>query len=206
VTQPKLALTIEQSVREKQMVPKWDAKADSFVYQNNQKVQVQQKQRVSQIISGENQAKVHRNFQWLGYYGGAVSQVAFDNLDVLSGNFSGCWMMVYKMLGVTYVCHVGTVDDPAHAKSVAAKKGWVDFANANRDAIQRGFNPARAWTHPDSRPAKIDGDGLARIWGLVTADELVSIYLYRGEKDWNRFRIADWKVVPSSHMPELGAI
>jgi len=208
VTQPRLALTIEQSVREKQMVPKWDAKSQDFVRDQDrgQKVDVQQKQRVSQISPGENQAKVHRNFQWLGYYGGAVSQVAFDNLDVLSGNFSGCWMTVYKRNGITYVCHVGTVDDPVHAKTKAAKKAWVDFANENTAAIKRGFNPARTWTNPDSRPPKIDGDGIARIWGLVTEDEMISIYLYRGEKDWNRYRIADWKVVPPSYMPELGAI
>ena len=207
VTQPKLALTIEQSVREKQMVPQWDAKARDFVRDDShQTVKVRQKQRVSQISAGENQAKVHRNFQWLGYYGGAVSQVAFDNLDVLSGNFSGCWMMVYKKNGVTYVGHVGTVDEPTHAKSIAAKKAWVDFATASPRAIKRGFNPARVWTHPDSRPPKIDGDGIPRIWGLVTSDELISIYLYRTDVDWNRYRIADWKVVPRSHMPELGAI
>jgi hypothetical protein len=207
VSQPKLALTIEQSSSEKQMVPKWDAKGGDFVRDDShQTVKVQQKQRLSQISAGENQAKEHRNFQWLGYYGGAVSQVAFDNLEVLSGNFSGCWMVVYKKNGATHVGHVGTVDEPTHAKSVAAKKGWVDFATANPGAVQRGFNPARAWTHPASRPPKIDGDGIARIWGLVTRDELISIYLYRTDADWNRFRIADWQVVPPSYMPELGAI
>jgi hypothetical protein len=40
VSQPKLALTIAQSLREKQMVPKWDSRADDFVYDGQQKVQV----------------------------------------------------------------------------------------------------------------------------------------------------------------------
>lgn len=206
LTQPKIAMTMEQSVREKQLVPKWDSGAQDFVREGNQKKEVSQKQRVSQMTAGGNQAKVHRNFQWLGYYGGAVSQVSLDNLDVLSGNFSGCWMTVYRKDGVTHVCHVGTVDDAAHKKTLAAKKAWNDFASANPMSIERGFNPARSWTHPDSRPAKIDGDGIARIWGLVTRDEMVSIYLYRGEKDWDRYRIAALKVVPPSHMPELGDI
>jgi hypothetical protein len=206
ITQPKIAMTIEQSVREKQMVPKWDAAKQEYVRDGGQMVDVRQKQRVSQLSAGTNQSKVHRNFQWLGYYGGAISQVPFDNLDVLSGNFSGCWMTVYKKDGITRICHVGTVDDPAHAKTRAAKDAWNAFANANPHSIQRGFNPARVWTHPDSRPAKIDGDGIPRIWGLVTCDELISIYLYRTEKDWDRYRIADLQVVSPSHMPELGNI
>ena len=206
LTQPKIAMTMAQSVREKQLVPKWDAKSDAFVYEGNQKKEVSQKQRVSQMVAGENQSKVHRNFQWLGYYGGAVSLVTLDDLDVLSGNFSGCWMTVYRNAGVTYVCHVGTVDDPTHKKTLAAKTAWNDFAQANPHSILRGFNPARAWTHPDSRPAKIDGDGLARIWGLVTPDEMASIYVYRGEKDWDRYRIAGVQVVMPAHMPELGNI
>ena len=206
LTQPKIVMTMAQSVREKQHVPQWDSAAKAFVYEGNQKKEVSQKQRVSQMVAGENQSKVHRNFQWLGYYGGAVSQVALDGLDVLSGNFSGCWMTVYRNAGVTYVCHVGSVDDAAHQKTLAAKKAWNDFAGANPHAILRGFNPARAWSHEDSRPAKIDGDGLARIWGLVTRDELASIYVYRGEKDWDRYRIAGVQAVVPSHMPELGSI
>jgi hypothetical protein len=149
---------------------------------------------------------VHRNFQWLGYYPGGVSEVAFDNLDVLSGPFSGCWMMVYKKDGATHVGHVGTKDDTAHAVSKAVKTAWTDFANANPLTIERGFSPARSWNNPDSRPAKIDGDGLGRIWGLVTRDELISIYLYRGEKDWDRYRIAGLTTVPPSYMPDLAAI
>jgi hypothetical protein len=208
LTQPKLAMTLEQSVKEKQLVPKWDAKGQDFVRDDShQTVQVSQKQRISQMSAGEHQSKEHRNFQWLGYYGGAVSQVALDDLDVLSGNFSGCWMTVYRNAGITYVCHVGSVDDATHAKTIAAKKAWNDFAQANPQAILRGFNPARSWTHPDSRPPKIDGDGLARIWGLVTRDEMISIYVYRGEKDWDRYRIAGLQVVqPPSQMPELGNI
>jgi len=210
LTQPKIALTVEQSIRDKQQVPKWDSRAQELVRAGpqNQKVMVSQKQRVSQISAGTNadQAKVHRNFQWLGYYAGAVSQVAFDNVDVLSGNFSGCWMTVYKVAGVTYVCHVGTKDDATDKKTIAAKKGWNDFAQANRLTIERGFNPARAWGNPDKQPAKIHGDGIARIWGLVTADAMVSVFLYRGEQDWDRYRIAGLKVVPPSHMPELGNI
>ena len=206
LTQPKLAITMEQSVREKLLVPKWDAKAQELVRDGNVTVEVRQNQRVSQMTAGANpeQAKVHRNFQWLGYYGGAVSQVSFDNLDVLSGNFSGCWMTVYKKDGIRRVCHVGTVDEPAHNKTIAAKKAWNEFAQANPMNIEGGFSPARAWSHPDSVPAKIDGDGIGRIWGLVTRDEMVSIYLYRGERYPDRFRIAAVKVVPPSHMPALG--
>ena len=72
VTQPTVALTIEQSVHETLKVPKWDSKGDDFVRegpQNQQKL-VSQKQRVSSVSAGENADKAHRNFQWLRYYGG----------------------------------------------------------------------------------------------------------------------------------------
>jgi len=202
VTQPTVAFTIDQSVHEKLQVPKWDSKGDAFVRegpQNQQKL-VSQKQRVSSVSAGENTDKAHRNFQWLRYYGGAVNQVTFDNLDVLSGDFSGCWMVVYKKAGIEYVGHVGTVDSADNIRSIKAKEAWNEFAENNQRDVLRGFSPAKAWP---IKPKKIDGDGVARIWGLVTKSELVSIFLYRQDKDWNRFRIADWKVVDPSFVPQL---
>ena len=97
-----------------------------------------------------------------------------------------------------------TVDDQPTPRPTAAKKAWVDFANANRLAIERGFNPAR----PDKSrqpPAKIDGDGLARIGVLVTSDELISIYLYRGKR-MEPISHRGWKVPNPFALPELGAI
>ena len=206
LTQPKMALTIEQSTREKLSVPKWDAKANDFVLAGNQKVRVEQRQRVSGVVAGENTEKEHRNFQWLRYYGGAINQVRFDDLDVLSGDFSGCWMMEYKKDGILYVGHVGTVDDATKPHSIASKKAWSDFALANPGDVIRGFSPARAWSDAANRPPKVHGDGLGRIWGLITKSQLISVFLYRGESDWNRYRIADWKVVDPVYMPHLAAI
>ena len=207
LTQPKNSLTIEQSSKEKLNVPMWDSKAQDFARDDEDKKKlIQQRQRVSGVVAGENAEKEHRNFQWLRYYGGAINQVAFDNLDVLSGDFSGCWMMEYRKDGVLYVGHVGTIDDPNKPHSVAAKKAWNDFALAHAGDILRGFSPARAWSEADSKPSKIHGDGLPRIWGLVTKSELISVYLFRGEADWNRYRIADWKVVDPAYMPALATI
>jgi hypothetical protein len=112
-------------------------------------------------------------------------------------------MVVYKKDGVVYVGHVGTVDDPHKQHSVKAKEAWNTFAENNQGNVLRGFNPARAWANSDSRPEQIHGDGVPRIWGLVTKSELISIYVYRLEKDRSRYRIADWKVVEPSYVPQL---
>ena len=202
VTQPKMSLTLTQSVKEKVSVKPYDVTQNMLDGSRT----VAQKQRVSSFNAGEAQKKIHRNFQWLYYYGGAVNEVSYDNIDVLSGNFSGCWMMVYRKNGIQYVGHVGTVDDPTTKHSIAAKKAWNKFASENKNDVIRGFSPAKAWP-PEDVPDKIDGDGLARIWGLVTTDRLVSVYLYRGDKDWNRYRIADVKDdIPTAHKSTLCAL
>jgi len=204
LAQPRVALTVEQSAKEKVDVQKRDSKGDLVKLPDHSIKLVTQKQRVSDILAGENEEKAHRNFQWLGYYPGAVSEVTLDNLPVLSGPFSGCWMMVYRKDGRVHVGHVGT-DINRPEKTRAAKEAWVGFANPNRFDVLRGFNPVRAWA--EDSPERISGDGTpVMIWGLVTEDQLYSIYLRQGGLEPTRYRIAGVKQVEPTYMTALAEI
>jgi hypothetical protein len=139
-------------------------------------------------------AKDHRNFQWLGWYKGAVSQAALGNTDVLTGPMSGCWITVHQFSGQPHVGHVGTFETPNHPKSVAAKKAWKDFAAANPEAVIKDFNPFRSFN--GNWPETKTGD---HAWGkkviaLVTSDQsLHSICLWKQEEGNGVYRIAEVK-------------
>src|SRR5437016_5586767 len=40
--------------------------------------------------------KAHRNFKWLPWLPGAISEVALVGADVLTGPMSGCWLVTYR--------------------------------------------------------------------------------------------------------------
>jgi hypothetical protein len=210
--EPARPLTLQESMREAKIVEKRDSKQNLIDdgKGNGDKVKINIKQRVSAINDGETVTltKVHRNFQWLGYHAGAVSHVPAGALAVLSGNFSGCWMMEFKKDGQTHIGHVGTVDSKVHESTVESKKAWNAFANENQGAVLRGFNPAAVWGVED-RPKMISGDAGPVIWGLITKDKLISIILYQGKDDGkltDRYRIAGVKEVPSAKKHVLLAI
>ncbi len=53
------------------------------------------------IARGENAAKAHRNFIWMPWVQGAVNYAEQQGLDVMSGPFTGCYMIRYKEPGAT---------------------------------------------------------------------------------------------------------
>jgi hypothetical protein len=151
------------------------------------------KRRTSGVGQGTG-AKDHRNFQWLGWYKGAVSQASLGNTDVLTGPMSGCWITVHDFGGKVHVGHVGTYETPAHPKSVAAKKAWKDFVDAHPDAPIKGFNPYRSFN--SNWPATQTGDHEwgKKVFALVTSDQsLFSICLWKQVEGDGVYRIADVK-------------
>lgn len=148
------------------------------------------RQRTSAVAPGPA-AKVHRNFVWLEWLPGSVSEVAPGGIDVLTGPMSGCWIMVYTRGGVQYVGHVGTEDDPGTANSIAAKNAWNVYGAAAPVGSISGFNPARDWVGP--LPAAQGGDviGKPKTYALVTsALEFYSVVLFAQTNKLTRYRIA----------------
>ena len=134
--------------------------------------------------------KAHRNFIWLAWLPGFVSEVQPQGIDVLTGPMSGCWVTTYSRGGVRYVGHVGTEDSADSAKSVDAKNAWNTFAASVPMGSCSGFNPSRdPWT---AGPTNQLQDELGRkTFALVTAaGTFHTVIAYPQGGKQSRFRIA----------------
>lgn len=148
-------------------------------------------------------AKAHRNFVWLEWLGGLVSEVR-AGMDVLTGPMTGCWITSYLRGGVHYIGHVGTVMTHDDALSIAARGYWNNFAAAAPIGSYSGFNPANNWAGP--LPAAIAGDGAFKFFALVTsAGHFYSVFTYSQANKASRIRIAGIQQIASS-LPANGQI
>ena len=122
-------------------------------------------------------AKAHRNYQWLEWRPGLVSEVVQNGVDVLTGPMSGCWITRYTRLGAVCVGHVGTEFTHASRSSVAAKAAWNAFRVGAVGAVT-GFNPFNNW-HGAYPAMKHGKDGAPKVFGLVTATgAFFSVFTY----------------------------
>jgi hypothetical protein len=94
------------------------------------------KGRVRATAAGANAAKAHRNYVWLPWAAGAVNYAEAQGKDVMSGAFSGCYMIRYhEGNGAWRVAHVSLgegVDSRAEWNALAAQAGVH---------ISHGFKP-----------------------------------------------------------------
>jgi hypothetical protein len=150
-------------------------------------------------------AKVHRNFVWLEWLGGLVSEVKVGGIDILTGPFTGCWLVSYLRGGVHYIGHVGTCDDHADPRSIAAKAAWNTFAASVPSHSFSGFNPFNDdWV--GVVPVQQAGEGNRKYFGLVTvAGDFYTIIAYPQVNKTNRIRIAGIQKNKSS-LPANGQI
>lgn len=146
------------------------------------------RQRVSGAGVGAS-AKMHRNFVWLEWLGGWVSEVQPGGVDVLTGPMSGCWITSYLRNGVRCVGHVGTVMNAADPQSVAARTAWNNFAQGLQMGAMSGFNPFNDWN--GAFPAHQAGDGAAKMFALVTSGgAFYAVATFSQAQRANRLRIA----------------
>ena len=101
--------------------------------------------KTSGVAPGVNNAKVHRNFNWLKWVPPYIAQMQLGGFDVLTGPMSGCWVITYRWPGAptdpVYVGHVGTCGTKEWDDGV--KAGWNQFSTNNPAALISGFNPYR---------------------------------------------------------------
>jgi len=120
------------------------------------------KKTISQVSPGFH-AKTHRNFRWLPWIPGKVSYVPLAGVDTLTGPFTGCWAVIFKLNGVDYVGHIGTKTSPDTPESISAKNAW-DAAVAT-GAIM----PFKAFKPTDIVPTpKPGGKGAATVYAVIT--------------------------------------
>jgi hypothetical protein len=140
--------------------------------------------RQSAVNAGANtQAnKVHRNFKFLPWYEGDISETALDH-DVLTGPMSGCVLVTYRTAHGIMAGHIGTVTVTENSPATIntnVKAVWNQFANAHPADVIGGFSPISAPMHP---PA-IGDDIAGETWGLMTTTGQyysVQIYIQKGQ-------------------------
>lgn len=155
-----------------------------------------ERQRVSTI--GQNAVtKAHRNFVWLEWVPGKVSELQPGNTDVLTGPMSGCWITLYTRNGIRCVGHIGTEMDPATQNSIDAKNAWNAFAAGAPANSIRGFDPFNAW--PGAFPAALPGESNLKAFALVTGtNDFYTVIAYPQLAKPKRIRIAGIQQRPST--------
>jgi hypothetical protein len=113
--------------------------------------------------------KTHRNFVWLEWLPGFVSEVQPGGMDVLTGPMSGCWITSYLRGVVHYIGHVGTENLPTSANSIAARNAWNAFAAGVPIGAYSGFNPFNDPWIGGPVPAGLPGESARKTFALVTA-------------------------------------
>ncbi len=164
-------------------------------------------QRESAVVAGTNPNKVHRNFKWLPWYQGDISETVLDH-DVLTGPMSGCILVSYRSGGVITAGHIGTITVTATMPATIntnVKALWNGFANAHPADVIGGFNPAGATVpaHPPAQP----GDQVGQTWGLFTTNGdyyAVQVWVQGGHPIV--YRIAAVHLVPTMTLAQLQAI
>lgn len=99
--------------------------------------------RTSEVSAAdEPHKKEHRNFRWLPWIPGKISYVPIAGTDVLTGPFTGCWAVVFKMGSDTYLGHIGTDLTATSDNSKQVKKAWADAIASGTVTPVRACNPA----------------------------------------------------------------
>ena len=149
-------------------------------------------------------SKAHRNFKWLPWLPGAITEVALTNMDVLTGPMSGCWLVLYRKANrVRHAGHLGT-DVASPGRTTAVNNAWNTFATTNAADVIGGFNPLRHWAGP--LPARKKGEPAAppKIFGLfTTTNHFFIIMTYQQVKKPKFLRIAGVQQVASSSLARL---
>lgn len=82
---------------------------------------------------GSNAGKNHRNYIWIPWMPEAVNYTEQQGKDVMSGPFSGCYMIRYRIAGGGWRV--------AHVHTPGAIDAWNTHANTNGFEIGSGFKP-----------------------------------------------------------------
>jgi hypothetical protein len=110
-------------------------------------------------IDTVNLSAPHRNCVWIQYRKGEVSSEPSNEMDVISGQFSGCYMIKYRFNGSWRVAHIDTADGGGPA-AIAA---WNQMLLDPLVEIACGFKPFQA--------KFADGFGIATVtYGIINSD------------------------------------
>ena len=125
------------------------------------------------VVAGEHATKERRNFIWLPYAVNQINYATPQGRDVLSGVFTGCWMIRYNSGGAIRVAHVSTPN---------AAAAWNALAGQATVQPLQGFKPSDFLDAPGA--AAQDGDSGLEMFGLITGTgSLFTIGLQRRKEE-----------------------
>jgi hypothetical protein len=160
--------------------------------------------KTSGVAQGASQ-KAHRNFRFLPWLAGRISEADLQVTDVLTGPMSGCWLVTYrKPNGVPHCGHLGT-DVASQANTDGVNNTWNNFAVASAGDVIGGFNPFRWWNANHAIPvAKTGENGVPRFFGLyTTTGEYYTMVAFQVLATPALLRIAGIRLTPSSTLLKL---
>ncbi|MCA3367729.1 MAG: hypothetical protein INF79_19155 [Roseomonas sp.] len=148
--------------------------------------------------TGENEPggdKAHRKFTWLPYFQYCTTVVPMDDSsDVLSGPFTGCWLVTFTIEGARYIAHIGTSELISSNQSV--KCGFRTFCKTHNVKDIRGVKPADPWLKEIEglcNKKKENTNGYY-MFGLYTREgKFFSMLTFRQKASDSEFRIAGFK-------------
>lgn len=150
------------------------------------------KDRVSDFKTG-NSGDAHRNFLWLPYIPGFVSEIEqTGNLPVMTGPLSGCPVTRYLRQGKVYVGHVGTSNNATDQQTIDAKRYWNAFVQTVPVHSRSGCNVLRDLTSMgqlNHLAAMGAGDGAIKFWAIVLPNgDFYGMAAYSQFNDQNKKR------------------
>ena len=142
--------------------------------------------------------KQHRNFIWLPYVPGAINYTPSQGKDVLSGKFSGCYMVAYQHVGGDRrVCHIATPE---------AKEAWNDLARTPGFEVFCGFKPMDCFKETavelnlaEAAVRRVADNG---VFGIITGENTLFSFLAL-QVDGAYWKVADFQQVKSLTEEEL---
>jgi hypothetical protein len=160
--------------------------------------------KTSGVTQGLSQ-KGHRNFRFLPWLSGRISEADLQVTDVLTGPMSGCWLVTYrKPNGVIHCGHLGT-DVASQEKTDAVNNTWNNWATVNAADVIGGFNPFRWWNANHALPVAKQGENaIPRFFGLyTTTGEYYTMVTFQVLANPSLLRIAGIRQTPSSTLLKL---
>lgn len=116
-------------------------------------------------------AKAHRNFRWLPWIKGKVSCTPLAGTDILTGTFTGCWAVIFRMGTTLYFGHIGTFNASDTAESIQAKAAWKNAVASGAITPLKAFKPTR------QAPAKLP-KGQPDVYAVATAAQEMWIAVF----------------------------
>ena len=96
--------------------------------------------RTSAVAIGQHATKAHRNFRWLHWQPGKITYLPLVGADILTGEMSGCWVVIFTMGGQLNVAHIGTYTAGSPA-TLQVKVAWANAFQAGLVVPVAAFQP-----------------------------------------------------------------